>query len=143
MAESKFDFSEEESTPKKNTAPSKEAIKQDAKGLLRNIKAFLSNLLDFREDTDRDATIKAIEEDISFKGATAWILICTIFVASVGLNANSTAVVIGAMLISPLIGPIIGVGMSIALNEVVTLKKSITNLTIMIVLSLLTAFLFH
>src|SRR5690606_34141644 len=142
MAESKFDFSEEESTPNKNTDPSKEAIKQDAKGLFRNIKAFLSNLLDFREDTDRDATIKAIEEDISFKGATAWILICSIFVASVGLNANSTAVVIGAMLISPLMGPILGVGMSIAINDVDTLKKSITNLAIMIVLSLLTAFLF-
>ena len=63
-------------------------------------------------------------------------------VASVGLNANSTAVVIGAMLISPLMGPILGVGMSIALNDIDTLKKSLINLATMIVLSLLTAFLF-
>ncbi len=63
-------------------------------------------------------------------------------VASVGLNADSPAVVIGAMLISPLMGPILGIGMSIALNDIDTLKKSLINLAIMIVLSLLTAFLF-
>ena len=62
--------------------------------------------------------------------------------ASVGLNADSTAVVIGAMLISPLMGPILGVGMSIAINDIDTLRKSLINLATMIVLSLLTAFLF-
>ena len=99
-------------------------------------------LLDFREDTDREATISAIKADIPFKGATAWILICSIFVASVGLNADSSAVVIGAMLISPLMGPILGVGLSIAINDIDTLKKSLINLLTMLVLSLLTAFLF-
>ena len=77
---------------------SKAAVKADAKGLFASIKIFLVELLDFRHDTDREATISAIKADIPFKGATAWILICSIFVASVGLNANSTAVVIGAML---------------------------------------------
>lgn len=142
MAENKFDFSEEESLQDKNVAESKEAVRKDAKGLIKSTKKFLSDLLDFREDTDRDETIKAIVNDISFKGATAWILVCSIFVASIGLNANSTAVVIGAMLISPLMGPILGVGMSIAINDVDTLKKSLINLATMIVLSLLTAFLF-
>ena len=61
-----------------------------------SLKLFLVDLLDFRNDTDREATISAIKADISIKGATAWILICSIFVCSVGLNANSTAVVIGA-----------------------------------------------
>ncbi|PTL99655.1 MAG: hypothetical protein DA407_16620 [Bacteroidetes bacterium] len=143
--ESKFNFSEEEQQQldkDKSVEEKKEAVKQDAKGLFASIKTFLSELLDFREDTDRDATIEAIKNDIPFKGATAWILVCSIFVASVGLNANSTAVVIGAMLISPLMGPILGVGMSIALNDIDTLKRSLINLTIMIVLSLLTAFLF-
>ena len=107
-----------------------------------NIKKFLNELLDFRDDTDRDETIEAIKKDISFKGATAWILVCSIFVASIGLNANSTAVVIGAMLISPLMGPILGVGLSVAVNDIDTMKKSLINLAIMIVLSLLTAFLF-
>jgi uncharacterized hydrophobic protein (TIGR00271 family) len=142
--EHKFNFSEEEAQVNKDKAveQSKEAVKKDAQGLWQSTKQFLNELLDFREDTDRDATIEAIKGDVPFKGATAWILVCSIFVASIGLNANSTAVVIGAMLISPLMGPILGVGLSIAINDIDTLKRSLINLAIMIVLSLLTAFLF-
>ena len=143
--ENKFNFSEEEKdqlNKDKIVEEKKEAVRKDAQGLFSSIKTFLSELLDFRDDTDRDATIAAIKTDIPFKGATAWILICSIFVASVGLNADSTAVVIGAMLISPLMGPILGVGMSIAINDIDTLRKSLINLATMIVLSLLTAFLF-
>ncbi|MEM9679942.1 MAG: DUF389 domain-containing protein [Bacteroidota bacterium] len=145
MSENKFNFSEEEEQKANNdqsVEEKKQAVKQDAKGLFQSINTFLRELLAFREDTDRDATIQAIKGDIPFKGATAWILICSIFVASVGLNANSTAVVIGAMLISPLMGPILGVGMSIAINDIDTLRKSMINLATMIVLSLITAFLF-
>lgn len=137
MEESKFNFSEDESVEQ-----SKEAVKQDARGLAASIKLFMKDLLDFRQDTDRDATIDAIKADVPFKGATAWILVCSIFVASVGLNADSTAVVIGAMLISPLMGPILGVGMSIAINDIDVLRKSLINLSVMIGLSLITAFLF-
>ncbi len=142
--ESKFNFSEDDEKKAKEEAveQSKQALKQDAKGFFASFKQFFRDLLDFRHDTDRDATIEAIKGDIPFRGATAWILICSIMVASVGLNANSTAVVIGAMLISPLMGPILGVGMSIALNDIDTLKSSLINLATMIVLSLLTAFLF-
>ncbi|OMP30986.1 DUF389 domain-containing protein [Mangrovimonas sp. DI 80] len=151
MTENKFNFSEEEEQKKqaledqkKDQAveESKQALKEDAKGLLKSSKTFLSELLDFREDTDRDATIESIKNDIPFQGATAWILICSIFVASIGLNADSTAVVIGAMLISPLMGPILGVGLSIGINDIDTLRKSLINLATMIVLSLLTAFMF-
>ncbi|WP_298896777.1 DUF389 domain-containing protein [uncultured Psychroserpens sp.] len=142
--ENKFNFSEEESKINKEQAveESKEAVRKDAEGLWQSIKRFLNELLDFRDDTDRDTTIEAIKNDIPFKGATAWILVCSIVVASVGLNADSTAVVIGAMLISPLMGPILGVGFSIAVNDIDTLKKSLINLATMIVLSLLTAYLF-
>ena len=138
--ESKFSFDEE--NKEEQTQIKKEAVKKDAAGLLVSIKTFLHDLLDFRDDTDRDETIEAIKADIPFKGATAWILICSIFVASIGLNANSTAVVIGAMLISPLMGPILGLGLSLAINDIDTLKKSLINLATMIVLSLLTAYLF-
>ncbi|REG85167.1 DUF389 domain-containing protein [Winogradskyella sediminis] len=144
--ENKFNFSEDEKNSqihKENVVEEKKAaVKKDAQGLFASVKTFLNELLDFRDDTDRDATISAIKADIPFKGATAWILICSIFVASIGLNANSTAVVIGAMLISPLMGPILGIGMSIALNDIDTLKKSLINLATMIVLSLLAAYLF-
>lgn len=151
MEENKFNFSEEEAKKdqaiqdaKKDKAveESKKAVTKGAKGLFQTIKKFLQELLDFREDTDRDETIEAIKKDISFKGATAWILVCSIFVASIGLNANSTAVVIGAMLISPLMGPILGIGLSVAVNDIDTMKKSLINLATMIVLSLLTAYLF-
>lgn len=132
----------EELKKEKAVEKSKEAVKEGAKGLWQSIKNFFSELLDFREDTDRDATLAAIKGDIPFKGATAWVLICSIFVASVGLNANSTAVVIGAMLISPLMGPILGIGLSVAINDIDTLRKSLINFGVMIGLSLLTAFLF-
>ena len=133
---------EENTTKDQNTTAPKQAIQQDAKGLFQNLKKFIIGLFDFREDTDHEATIEAIKADIPFKGATAWILIFAVFVASIGLNADSTAVVIGAMLISPLMGPILGIGMSFALNDFLTFKKSLMHLGTMIVLSLFASFLF-
>ncbi|MDM9632297.1 DUF389 domain-containing protein [Robiginitalea aurantiaca] len=119
-----------------------EEVKKDFKGLLGSVRSFMSDLLNIRNNTDQEATRAAIEQDIPFKGHTSWILVCSIFIASVGLNANSTAVVIGAMLISPLMGPILGVGMSIATNDIDTLRRSLKNFAVMVVLSVLTAYLF-
>jgi uncharacterized hydrophobic protein (TIGR00271 family) len=127
---------------KETADQSKNEIKNEAKGLLLSVSKYLKELLDFREDTDHEATINAIKADIPFKGATAWILIFAVFVASIGLNADSTAVVIGAMLISPLMGPILGIGMSFAINDIETFKKSLVNLGTMIGLSLFASFLF-
>lgn len=138
MEESKFNFDEDAN----NNAKSAADLKEEAQGFLANVWSFIQSVFNFRKDTDTEETVEAIKKDISFRGATAWILICSIFVASVGLNANSTAVVIGAMLISPLMGPILGIGMSIAINDIFTLKKSLINFGIMVVLSVLTAFLF-
>jgi len=107
-----------------------------------NIKKFLFELFDIQTDSDRDATIEAVKKDVSFKGHTAWILIFSIFVASIGLNVSSTAVVIGAMLISPLMGPIVGVGLAVAINDVETMRRSFVNLGVMVFLSVLTAFLY-
>ena len=119
-----------------------EEYRVQAKGFLQSTKIFINDLLDIRTDSDRESTLEAVRKDISFKGHNAWILIFSIFVASIGLNVSSTAVVIGAMLISPLMGPIVGVGMSVAINDVDTLRKSIKNLGIMVVLSVLTAFIY-
>jgi len=139
--ENKFNFSEEESKEKDATA-AETVPPTDAKGLWQGLKTFLYELLDIRHDVDKDQTIDDVKKDVPLKGATAWILVCSIFIASVGLNANSTAVVIGAMLISPLMGPILGMGMSIAINDIDTLRKSLINFGVMVVLSVLTAFLF-
>lgn len=122
--------------------PNPSEITSEAKGLFIRISDYLKELFDYRDDTDKDATLIEIKEDIPFKGATAWILIFAVFVASIGLNANSTAVVIGAMLISPLMGPILGLGMSFAINDIDTFKKSLVNLGVMIALSLFASFMF-
>lgn len=129
-------------TPTEEPTESQEAVKQDAKGLWESLRRFMRELLDIRENTDQEATKAAIIADIPFKGHTSWILICSIFIASIGLNANSTAVVIGAMLISPLMGPILGLGMSLAINDIDTLRRSLKNFAVMVVLSVLTAYLF-
>ncbi len=125
-----------------NKTPKEKEFENVKLNTWESIKEFLSELFDIRADTDRDATIDAVKKDISFKGHTAWILIFSIFVASIGLNVSSTAVVIGAMLISPLMGPIVGVGLSVAINDVDTLKRSLINLGVMVFLSVLTAYLY-
>ncbi|MBE0424021.1 MAG: DUF389 domain-containing protein [Lutibacter sp.] len=121
-------------------------IKPDEKKKLteawETIKEFLFKLLDIKHDTNKEGTIEDIKENISMKGHTAWVLIFSILIASIGLNVSSTAVVIGAMLISPLLGPILGVGLSIGTNDIDTLKRSLTNFGLMVGLSLLTSFLF-
>ena len=134
--ESKFDFSDDD------VNQSNKDSSQDKSSGDKSLFSFLKKILDFKSQTDRDSTIISIKNDISIQGATAWILICSIFVASVGLNANSIPVVIGAMLISPLMGPILGFGMAIAINDIETLKKSTLNFIIMVLLSVFTAFLF-
>lgn len=123
---------------KNNTAE----LQETAKGFWENLKIFFHDLLEIRDDTDRESTVEAVKRDISFKGRNAWILVFSIFVASIGLNVSSTAVVIGAMLISPLMGPIVGVGMSVAINDVLTLRKSLINLGVMVGLSVLTAYIY-
>src|SRR5690606_5969165 len=127
---------------KKSNAVEKEEVKKNIKGLWGNLRAFLDDLLDIRKNTDREATIEDIKGDIPFKNHTAWILVCSIFIASVGLNANSTAVGIGAMLISPLMAPILGMGMALAINDIDTLNRSVKNFFVMVGLSIITAFLF-
>jgi len=128
-----------ENTESESKNSSAENLREDAKEIKEKARTFFSRLLDIREDTDRESTVEAVQKDISFKGHNAWILIFSIFVASIGLNVSSTAVVIGAMLISPLMGPIVGVGMSVAINDVDTLKRSFVNLGIMVGLSVITA----
>ncbi|OUS21399.1 hypothetical protein A9Q93_00940 [Nonlabens dokdonensis] len=115
---------------------------QRISGIWESTMAFLHDLLDIRQDSDRDETIEAVRKDISFQGHNAWILIFSIFVASIGLNADSTAVVIGAMLISPLMGPIVGMGLGTAINDDTMMRRSWTNLLVMVGLSLLTASLY-
>lgn len=115
------------------------AQQNELRHLLIASKRFLRSVLSVKEGTDVEATIEGIKRDIGFRGVTAWILIFSIFIASIGLNVNSTAVIIGAMLISPLMGPILGIGLSIGTNDFDTLIRSLKNLGIAVSIALLTS----
>jgi len=95
-----------------------------------------------KEDTDYEATVDSISKSVVFRGFNVWILFFAIIVASVGLNVNSTAVIIGAMLISPLMGPINGVGLAIGTFDETLLRKSIKNLVIMVFISIVASTLY-
>lgn len=110
--------------------------------ILAVIKKYLLEIFDISSDTDKEATIEDIKSGIYVKGQTAWVLIFSILIASAGLNTSSTAVVIGAMLISPLMGPILGMGLSLGINDIDFLRKALKNFAVMVILSLLTSFLF-
>ncbi|WP_455498085.1 TIGR00341 family protein [Coprobacter sp.] len=107
------------------------------------VKQFLGRYLDQSDDRESEqVTVDAIREGIEFKGSTIWILIFAIFIASLGLNTNSTAVIIGAMLISPLMGPIMGVGLGLGINDFELIKKSFRNLGVATIFSVLTSTLY-
>ena len=87
-------------------------------------------------EEDRQKVLENVKSNISFRGFNFWILACAIVVASVGLNVNSTAVVIGAMLISPLMGPIVGAGFGLGIYDFNLLKKALKNLFIATIVGL-------
>lgn len=91
---------------------------------------------------DRVQVIEQISQGVSFRGANLWVLIFAIFIASLGLNVNSTAVIIGAMLISPLMGPIIGMGLAIGINDIELFKKAWRNFAVATLISVLTAMVY-
>lgn len=92
---------------------------------------FLNELFNLSKgEDDKGKTLDSVKNNISFTGANLWILVCAIIVASVGLNVNSTAVIIGAMLISPLMGPIVGSGFALGIYDFYLLRKSLKNLFI-------------
>lgn len=108
-----------------------------------NMKKAISDFLNLHTgEEDPKSVLANVTKNISFRGANLWILACAILIASVGLNVNSTAVIIGAMLISPLMGPIVGAGFALATYDFTLLKKSIKNLLIATVVSLAVSILY-
>jgi uncharacterized hydrophobic protein (TIGR00271 family) len=101
---------------------------------------FLRDLFDLSMDKVVEIqTIDYIRKNVEVKGTNLWLLIFAIFVASVGLNVNSTAVIIGAMHILTLMGPIIGIGMGVGINDFELIKKSLKNLAVAIIKSVITS----
>ena len=104
--------------------------------IIQRIKVHFNILPDKENEQE---IIDQISSGVSFRGANLWVLIFAIFIASLGLNVNSTAVIIGAMLISPLMGPIIGMGLAVGINDLELLKRSLRNYGVATLISVLTA----
>lgn len=109
---------------------------------LVSLREFAKSTMFLGDDMDLEGTIEIIKKDMVFRGYVVWILVCSIFIASIGLNLNSAAVVIGAMLISPLMGPILAIGLSVGTNDWEMLKRALKNFGVMVVVALITSTLY-
>lgn len=117
--------------------------KSNTKKSIFKIKTFLSEYLDLHKDKDNEQlTVESIRKGVQFRGASLWILIFATFMASLGLNVNSTAVIIGAMLISPLMGPIMGIGLSVGINDFELMKRSTKSFLITTLFGVITSTVF-
>jgi len=105
-------------------------------------KNFFSKLIDLRKEVDPEGTIINIRNNKKMMGSNAWMLMCSIVIASIGLDQNSQAVIIGAMLISPLMSPILGVGMAVGINDRIMLQISLKHFGIAIGIALTTSLLY-
>ncbi|MCF7898539.1 MAG: DUF389 domain-containing protein, partial [Candidatus Pacebacteria bacterium] len=86
--------------------------------MIKRLLNFLEHIFHIRDGKEQDEEIvRTIRDNVSFRGANLWALIFAIFIASIGLNINSTAIIIGAMLISPLMGPVVGFGLALGIND--------------------------
>ena len=107
------------------------------------LRSFLRSRFDLSADkASEEEVVDNIRKGVEFKGTNLWVLIFATFVASLGLNVNSTAVIIGAMLISPLMGPIMGMGLSVGINDFELLKRSLRNFGVMVLASIFTSTLY-
>ena len=110
------------------------------KRILAVLRAFIRDRFSLAEDKENEfEIIESIKKSVPFKGINLWLLIFAILICSVGLNINSTAVVIGAMLISPLMGPIMGLGLSAGINDIALMRLAFKNLFIAVVFSVMTS----
>ena len=109
---------------------------------MNRFKAYIQRLTNISDHTDIPAAVSNIKGNINFRGPNVWILVFSIIIASVGLNVNSIPVIIGAMLISPLMGPIFGLGLGLGTNDTALIRDSLKNLVIMIVISVIASCLY-
>lgn len=109
---------------------------------MNRFQKYLRHIVYLGDDIDRTAAVAAIKKNIFFRGPNVIILACAIIIASVGLNVNSIPVIIGAMLISPVMGPILGFGLGLGTNDTELMKGSLKNFVVMVVISIIVASLY-
>jgi uncharacterized hydrophobic protein (TIGR00271 family) len=110
--------------------------------MLKRLTLLIKEITNLDGHIDTDAAERSIRNNIEFKGPNAWILAVAIIIASVGLNVNSIPVIIGAMLISPLMGPIFGLGLGLGINDINLMKQAGKNLLVMVSISLVVSFIY-
>lgn len=109
---------------------------------VQKIAAFLKSLVNMTDHVNQEGASLAIKSSIAFRGPNVLILACAIIIASVGLNLNSIPVIVGAMLISPLMGPILGLGLGLGTNDTLLVKSALSNFATMVVISIISSTLF-
>ncbi|MEG0467287.1 MAG: TIGR00341 family protein [Mucinivorans sp.] len=116
---------------------------EEQKPVKQQIKSFFNSRFNLDEDkAEQSEVVENIRRGVEFRGTNLWLLIFAIVVASVGLYVNSVAVIIGAMLISPLMGPIMGIGLSLGINDFELLKRSFKNFVFAVAVSLVASTLY-
>ena len=110
--------------------------------IFKKLSVFIREVANIDAHIDTDAAERSIRNNIEFKGPNAWILAVAIIIASVGLNVNSIPVIIGAMLISPLMGPIFGLGLGLGINDINLMKQAGKNLLVMVSISLVVSLVY-
>ncbi|MEM1326090.1 MAG: DUF389 domain-containing protein [Bacteroidota bacterium] len=123
--------------PKKNRG-----LQQTFSDFWAGIVEWFSDFIHLETGVDREGTIISIKKNTKMRGPAVWLLICSIMVASLGLDLNSSAVIIGAMLISPLMSPILGVGLAVGINDKNMLAVSLQHYGVAILIALFTSFIY-
>ncbi|MCB0653632.1 MAG: DUF389 domain-containing protein [Saprospiraceae bacterium] len=128
-----------ENNPTEQGLPENKSLKSLFKEVFYAVKDWFADLIDLKEGLSREGTIIAIKNNKRMRGANAWMLMCSIMIASLGLDLDSAAVIIGAMLISPLMAPILGIGLAVGINDREALIISLRHFSIAIFIALITS----
>ena len=115
-------------------------MERAAKSWTLGFREFMRDRFNLEEDkAQQEEVVDNIAKGVVFRGVNLWVLIFATMIASLGLNVNSAAVIIGAMLISPIMGPIMGIGLSLGINDFDLLKRSLRNFTLMFMVAIATS----
>lgn len=120
----------------------KEKVQRSGRLFFKSLWKFIQDTLSLNDGIDKPGTMEGIRADVEFKGHAAWILVCSIMIASIGLSIGNIPIIVGAMLISPLMGPILGIGLAAGTNDFELLIKSLKNFGISVVISILISWLY-